>query len=144
MLKFRLAGATQEDLLTSYKSMVRPLLDYTAATYHPQLTRELSEEIESFQARAMKLVFGHTVSYRTVVDNEFIETHHQRRERLVEKFARKTQANQVFSDRWFPRNPEIDCNVRNRKEFREEKAKTTRLYRSPIFHMRRVMNTRPD
>ena len=138
--KLKASGLNSRDLLNIYKCSIRPILDYVVPTYHSQLTQEMSNEIEGLQAVAMKIVFGYKVSYQTVIDNDFIETHLERRERIVLKFARKNSAG-PFRDAWFPDNVGVDYFFRNRNRYLEEHARTTRLNKSPIFNMRRVLNS---
>ena len=137
--KLRSCGLGSGDLLAIYKSSIRPILDYVVPTYHSQLTREMSDEIEQLQATAMKIVYGYKVSYGTVLNNDCIESHADRRKRIVDKFARKNTEG-PFAEDWFPKNPGIAYNVRDRNEYLEEHARTTRLANSPIFNMRKILN----
>ena len=141
MRKLKFSGLNENDLLQTYKFIVRPILDYTVPTYHPQLTQEMSDEIEQLQASAMKVVFGNTVSYRTVIEHEKIEMHFTRREELVRRFALKNSNNPNFNSKWFPLNLDVQYNLRDRNLYLEEHARTTRLQKSPIFYMRRQLNT---
>ena len=138
--KLKASGLNSQDLLNIYKCSIPPILDYVVPTYHSQLTQEMSNEIECLQAVAMKIVFGYKVSYQTVIDNDFIETHLERRERIVLKFVRKNSAG-PFRDAWFPDNVGVDYFFRNKNRYLEEHARTTRLNKSPIFSMRRVLNS---
>ena len=134
------AGLKENDLLNSYKCMVRPVLDYTAPSYHSQLTGEQSNDIERYQASAMKVVYGNTVSYRTVLEHEKIEKHSTRRKLLVEKFATKASEHDLFKTKWFPLNTNVGYNLRDPNVYLEERARTTRLQKSPIFFMRKILN----
>ena len=138
--KLRRSGLPEKDLLTCYTTYIRPILDYAAPTYHPQLTAEQSAEIERFQAAAMKLVFGPLVAYQTVIDHDKIGLHELRRKKLFENFANKSLANPCFKEKWFPLNNEIDFNLRKRNRFLEQHARTERYRKSPIQAMRRYLN----
>ena len=140
MRKLRRSGLGQDDLLKIYCTMIRPIIDYTVPTYHSQLNQEQSNELERFQATAMKIVFGHRVSYRTVLENDMIEPHFQRRENIVKKFTVKASGHRLFKEKWFPINNEVDYAIRNRKIYLEEYARTNRLTKSPVFAMRRLLN----
>ena len=50
------SGVPSEDLLTFYKSVIIPSLEYGAPAFHTSLTKCLSEDIESIQKRALKIV----------------------------------------------------------------------------------------
>ena len=134
------SGMQQNDLLFTYKTIVRPALEFAAASYDSLLTAEQSESLEGLQARAMKVVFGETVSYRTVIEAGKIGTLKARRKELVKKLAIKTAKNERFSDKWFPRNPNITHNLRRREKYLIPKFRTERAKNSPIIAMRRILN----
>ena len=130
----------QENLLQVYKAVVRPVLDFAAVAYHSILTKRQAEEIERLQLRSMKIVFGDTVSYRTVISSGQIETLEERRTKLLEKFALKTANNPRFKDTWFPINPDIEHDLRRREKYIIPRMLTERGFKSPIIAMRRILN----
>ena len=138
--KLKSAGMSQEDLLLTYKSVLRPIIEFASPTYGPMLTEEMSTNIEQLQLRAMKIVYGNCVSYRTVLNMTNVELLSTRREKAIERFAVKTSLNPRFSNRWFPLNENIHHDIRHPKRYREFNCKTSRLYNSPLYHMRRVLN----
>ena len=133
------SGMDEPDLLHFYKCFIRPLLDYAVPTYHPQLTKELSSEIERFQASAMKIIYGPLVSYATVVDHNKIETHFKRREQILDKFTSKALANKNF-DHWFPKTDPPAYDVRHRETYKIDRYRTERYNKNPVQHMRRLLN----
>ena len=137
------SGLGEGDLLKTYTTYIRPLLDYAVPTYHPQLTDEMASELERFQAKAMKIVYGPLVAYHTVIENNLIVTHKQRRERLFDKFTRKAQANPAFREKWFPERPHIDYNLRHRPLLEQPTARTNRYQKSPLLAMRDMLNKNP-
>ena len=134
------SGMGQLDLLCVYKSVLRPVIEFACVTYGPMLTREMSEEIEKLQLRVMKIIYGVTVSYGTVLRETELETLEARRWERIRKFAIKAQKNEKYSAKWFPKARDHQYNTRRPKTFLEETSKTQRLYRSPIFTMRRILN----
>ena len=50
------SGFTTEELLTVYKTMVRPVADYGAVVYHSSLTDEQDEALDNLQNAALKCV----------------------------------------------------------------------------------------
>ena len=138
--KLRRSGLSQTDLLKTYKTYIRPILDYAVPTYHPQLTLALSLEIESFQADAMKIVFGPLVANHTVIEHEKIELHEIRRANLFQKFAEKAARNPSFNTKWFPHNHVHDHNLRRRNNYLELATRTERYKKSPIPAMRTLLN----
>ena len=64
-----------------------------------------------------------------------------RRETLFKKFATKTLENPRYTD-WFPLKSNVK-NTRNPRYYLETRATSDRLYKSPIFAMRRILNEQP-
>ena len=138
--KLKSSGMSQGDLLTVYTSVLRPIIEFASPTYGPMLTQDLCNKIEQLQLRAMKIVYGSCVSYGTVLRMTKLETLEKRRINAIKNFAVKTAANPRFSERWFPLNDNAHYNIRCPKQYLEFPSKTARLYNSPIFHMRRLLN----
>lgn len=133
------AGMKERDLLMTYKSVIRPTVEFAACSYHSLLTCEQANIIERLQGRAMKVVFGENVSYRTVIESGNIELLADRREQLVKNFAVKASKNERFAN-WFPPNPEIDHELRRREKYLIPRLRTERAKKSPIIYMRRILN----
>ena len=133
------AGMEQQDLLKIFNSVIRPTLEFAAATFHSMLTSEMSDEIEYIQRRASKIIFGWDSHYRDLVSDGKLETLAQQRETLTLNFAKKAQASDRFRD-WFPERQYSGFNLRSEKRFEESFARTTRLQNSPVFYMRRQLN----
>ena len=138
--QLKLVGISSADLLKVYLTVIRPIIEFAAVTYGPMLTSELSDCIERLQLRVMKIIFGLTVSYRSVLETLQIKTLKERRHDLLCKFAEKTVKNPRFSSKWFPLSNASQHNTRFKKRYLEEKSRTDRLYKSPLFTMRRILN----
>ena len=134
------AGIGPADMLNIYKCTVRPIIEFAAATYGPMLTQEQKKMIERLQLRVMKIIYGLTVSYRTVLEATGLQTLEERRCEIVRKFAEKTSNNERFREKWFPKNHDTNHLTRFPKVYREENCRTNRLYNSPIYTMRRILN----
>ena len=134
------SGMANADLLHIYKVTIRPAIEYASAAYHCLLTKEQSNSLERLQLRTMKTVFGDLVSYGTVIDAGLIEPLCQRREENFKKFALKTSKNSRF-DHWFPKNVEVNHNLRRRERYFIPRLNTERAMKSPIIQMRRYLNT---
>ena len=70
----RRAGLSEGDMLKIFNTVIRPTLGYAVPTYHPLLTAELSDQIESIQKRACKMIFGWNSSCDVLVLEGKIET----------------------------------------------------------------------
>ena len=88
----------------------------------------------------MKIVYGIYVSYATVLNETSLETLGGRRENLIKKFALKTARNPKFSNAWFPLAQPTQYNTRHKKKYAEIKCRTDRMYKSPMYTMRRILN----
>ena len=138
--KLKRGGMGQGDMLFIYSSVLRPIVEFACVTYGPMLTADLTSKVEKLQLRAMKIIYGFRVSYRTVLEMTSLQTLQERRDERIRKFAVKTAANPRFAERWFPKNPPPAHNIRKPKIYHEENSRTTRLYNSPLFTMRRILN----
>ena len=135
----KIAGFTELELATVYRTVVRPVLDYCAVVYHPMLSDEQDQLIERLQARALKNIYGYKDSYATMREKAGVTTHRARRIELCDKFARKASANPRFE--WFPAR--TGRSGRHAEPFKEFQARTDRLFNSPLYYFRRRMNGKP-
>ena len=136
----RRAGLCEEDMLQIFNTVVRPVVEYAVPTYHPMLTGEMRDAIESIQKRASKIIFGWNADYDELVKSGRIETLQARRDKLTLNFARKASKDERFKH-WFPERNMNGVELRNVKKYKETFARTDRLWKSPIFHMRRLLNS---
>ena len=97
-----------------------------------------SKKLEDMQKRCLRTIFGYDKSYEKLLELSGLRTLEERRYDSLIKFARKTAANPQFSH-WFTKNTNRKSN-RNFKPYKEELARSERLYKSPLFTMRRLLN----
>ena len=86
----------------------------------------------------MRTIYGYDLNYEQLLKKSNLKTMEDRRVDLFKKFKTKTSENLKYQD-WFPLKDSIR-NVRRPRPYLEEKAKTERLYRSPIYAMRSLLN----
>ena len=135
-------GMSREDLVKFYVVNLRPVLEYTQVTYHKMLTVQQSGELERAQATALRIAFGNQIrSYTTLLEESGQERLKTRRENAFTKFAKKTLNHENFSSRWFPENREQIHDLRRQEKYFIERARTDKLKNSPIFQMRKFLNT---
>ena len=48
---------SSEELVTVYKSSIRPVFDYLDVVYHSMLTDDLDKELDRLQSQALKIIF---------------------------------------------------------------------------------------
>ena len=127
------------EILALYKSMVRPVAEFAAPAYHSLLNASQTGMLEQLQARAMKIIFGWNVSYRTALLETNTPRLEERRQQLVEKFAQKCVKEERFKS-WFPLNFEAPYDTRRREKYKISRGRTQRFYRNPLSYMRKYLN----
>ena len=135
-------GFSSSDLVRVYRSVILPVHDYCSCVYNSSLTLTQASALERLQAQALKSIFGYEHSYSSLLEKTGLKKLQQRCDDRCEKFARKCLATDRFKP-WFPIN-HIARPTRNHLPYKEEFARTKRLYNSPLYHMRRVLNGKPS
>ena len=107
--KLKQFGLKQEELLTAWKVLLRPIAEYAAPLWHSGLTKCDSEKLERLQKRAVGLILGttyvnyerrykvkgETVPYETALKYLEIPKLAERRESLTRTFAIDTFNNEI-------------------------------------------------
>ena len=88
LLHFRRAGVPPKDLVTLYKAIIRPVLEYAAPVWHSSLPDCLFKDLEQVQRRALRTCFGDG-SYNELLNAAGLPTLLDRRVRLGESFYNK-------------------------------------------------------
>ena len=139
LLKYKKYGINKDRLRDVYTSILRSVLEYSAPAYHSQLTKAQTNLLEKVQKRCLRLIYGYEKTYEDLLVEARLETLESRRTVLFNKFAAKTVKNQKYSA-WFPPKPETRP-TRSSQKYLEEHASGNRLYNSPIYTMRRTLNS---
>ena len=84
-------------------------------------------------------MFGYNKSYDALLAESALETLKDRRAKPLAKFLDKSIKNPDYED-LFPRSLSERSSARTGKKYQEYFARTQRLYNSPIFTMRRLLN----
>ena len=74
------------DLLFVYLSVLRPVLDFAAPTYHSLLSVSQTDTLESLQRKAFKIIYS-DLSYREALAVSNVKTLEDRRFELTKNFA---------------------------------------------------------
>ena len=88
LLDLRRAGVPPKDLVTLYKAIIRPVLEYATPAWHSSLPDWLSKDLEQVQRRALRTCFGDG-SYNELLNAAGLPTLLDRRMRLCESFYNK-------------------------------------------------------
>ena len=117
---FETARIPNPDQVKLYSSLLLPVLDYACITYHSMLTVDQSKEIEKLQRNSLRVIYGPNISYAGMLEMSGLEWLPDRRLQLLDNFAKEAAED---------------------PKYREEKfARTSRLYNSPLYFMRRRLN----
>ena len=87
--KLRKAGMNHEQLLKTYKGLIRPQAEYATQVWHSMITCEQAAAIERQQTLALKHIFGNKLSASKLQVKADIDLLSKRRERFCLSFARK-------------------------------------------------------
>ena len=134
------SGMSSEDMLYLYKSLIRPVADFASVTYHTMLNQGQSDRLEKLQKRALKIVYGTSLTTEELLSVSGVNLLHDRREEMFLKFAMKVKDNERINKKWLPLASESVHDTRNKQTYKEITARTERLKNSPIFAMRRLLN----
>ena len=138
LLHYKRSGVPKERLKDVYCAMNRSILEYTSNIYHSLINIGQSNELELIQKRNLRIIYGYNHDYHTLLQISGLTSLKDRRIESFKKFAHKTVTNAKYSH-WLPKNPSERLN-RNTALYKEETAIGNRLYNSPIFAMRRLLN----
>ena len=136
--KLKQFGLKQEELLTAWKVLLRPIAEYAAPLWHSGLTKCDSEKLERLQKRAVGLILGttyvnyerrykvkgETVPYETALKYLEIPKLAERRESLTRTFAIDTFNNERHKG-FFELNNNVRPNARSKAVIQEKLVELT-------------------
>ena len=132
------SGFSEKESLKVYKTMLRPIVEYSAVVYNFITTQEQEDDLERVQTRALKDIYGHVYSRKTLMKMSGLETLKERRDKASLKFVQKLANNPRFGG-WFPQKRSSSRQL-NTQEYVEYPARTDRRRNSPLYHYRRLLN----
>ena len=134
------SGMSPGDLLFVYTTVLRPLLDFAAPTYHSLLNIGQTLSLEALQKKALRIVYNPEISYEEALAVSNITTLEERRRNLTRDFALSTSKNTRYKDGWFPQKPNQNYSIRKPRPYIETQYKTERMRKNPINYMRKLLN----
>ena len=164
--KLKSFGATQEDLINVWTTMLRPSAEYAAPLWHSSLTLCESKNLEKLQKTALAIILGKTyinfkpyyniennlMNYKAALSALKLDTMYDRREKLTTKFAKsliksEKHRNMLPGEKTFVSTRDrliISNNNPDDKKvlvkLNEVKTNTERHYMSSIPYMTRTIN----
>ena len=144
---------TEDEMLTAWKVMLRPITEYAAPLWQSGLTISQSNKLENLQKKALGLIFGikyidHRRLYRVNGDYKDYESSldyleltslGKRREILMCKFAINT-AKSERHEGFFEKKSPTNYNMRSKVNIKEKICKTKRCSQSAVPYMSKILN----
>lgn len=142
LLKMKKAGLCQRDLIQSYKTLIRPVVEYVVPVWHPLITAEQASELERQQTQALRNIFGPGMSAKRMRETADIDSQSSRREKMCLKFANKCLNNKRCVGWFTERPPSMYARRLNTKypRFHVPLARTDRYRNSPKNYLRGLLN----
>ena len=103
------------------------------------LCAELEQQIERQQKLALKLIYGFDFKYDELLGKAGILTLKARREAACIGFAFKLSKSKRYAS-WLPLHEVQGPTLRRRNIYEEFNSRTSRLFNSPLFYLRRILN----
>lgn len=76
------SGVSLKDIVCIYCSLIRSILEYGCAVWHPGLTVSQSKDIERIQKRCLRIIY-HDLSYQEALVQSGLESLSSRRETII-------------------------------------------------------------
>ena len=151
--KLKHFGLQKEELITAWRSILRPITEYAVPLWHSGLTEKDSYRIELLQKKALGIILGcvyvdnkryysldnKIVSYDEALQKLSLTTLNQRREVLTTKFAIDTARNEKHNG-FFIKKQIHNIATRNMFVIEEPFCKNERYYKSAVPYMARTLN----
>ena len=148
-------GVKQEERLTTWKVLIRPITEYAAPLWHSSLLEYDKRKLENLQKKALGLILGTTyidyrryykingqpVSYELALKSCDLTPLAERRENLTIKFALDTYNNPSHKD-FFERLPDSRPNTRSSPKVHVPTGSTNRYTNSAIPVFTRIINSK--
>ncbi|XP_071959515.1 uncharacterized protein [Antedon mediterranea] len=96
-------GAPNDDLVFTFITYIRPLLEYASPLWHSSITNKQSDQLEFIQKRVVKLIIGYQnyVSYAKSLETLKLKTLQHRRQVLLYNFGKGLLKSDRFKE-WIP------------------------------------------
>ncbi|XP_069975515.1 uncharacterized protein [Penaeus vannamei] len=136
--KLKSFGASQEDLLRIWTTLLRPVCEYAAPVWHSSITNFEKIKLEKLQKRALHIILGSNYTTYTEALNQLqIPSLEDRRKSLTKKFAHiftSTRHRHLLPDASILNHEDVN------NKLCEPKCHTSRYYMSTIPYCIRHLN----
>ena len=131
LYQLKRSGINQNDLLTIYVSVIRPVLEYACPVWHSCLPKYLSDNIEFIQKRSLKTIYPGN-DYSTCLTLCGLPTLFTRRKTLCEAYFNKIKRNDHKLHDLLPAERNVQYDFRNMNILPVPYARTNRFKNSFI------------
>ena len=123
-----------------YFKEIRSLCEMACQVFHSGLTKKQSNDIESIQKKALKIILGeHYLGYEEACTLLSAEPLADRRESLCLTFVKRAVKSGLHTDIFSPTIS--SCKTRSKNNLlKEYHCNTKRYYNSPLVYLSRVYN----
>ena len=124
------AGISKSDLLTVYKSLINPVLNYGAEVFHAALPKYLSDDLEGIQKMALRIIASSpSSSYEELLQQFNMASLKDQRllkcKNLFEKITTNGNKHKLYS--LFPKKCERNYNLRRHRQYENINCRTKRF-----------------
>ena len=133
------AGWKRQSTLKIYKTVLRPALEFANVIYGPLLNSGQTAAIERLQKRCLRMIYGWEKSYETLLQESNLTTLEERRKERIDRFACKSERNQLVNYKWYLPN-ENRKTGRKFNKYIEPKVRTARQTTNPVYHYSKRLN----
>ena len=142
LTKLRKKGLSENDLVKTYKCLIRPTAEYASPSWHSSLTATQSAELERQQTQALKNIYGPGISANKMRLRSDLDTLAKRRETAAKKFATKAAMNPRSAEWFIERRSPVYARRSgvNYPKYQEQTARTDRHRNSPKNYLVRLLN----
>ena len=130
-----------EDMKTIYILYIRSILEQSCTIWHSSLTQEDRVALERVQKNAFRNILQERYeSYENALKLLNMETLHERREKLLLKFALKSTQLKETKELFPLRNTQQSMNTRHTEKYVVQHAHTERLKHSTVPYLQKILN----
>ena len=130
LILLKRAGKPPKDIIDTYISIVRSVLEYVCVVWHPGLTIEQSNKIEHIQKRSLSIAHS-DLEYEKVLEKYNMTTLKDRREQMCKKLF-ESMKNEDHKLHYLLPPVRDHVTARQHRKYEPPKLRTYRLKKSPV------------
>ena len=136
LVQLKRNGASVDDMVHFYQTVIRPVLEYACPAWHTSLTAEQHNKLESIQKRALKIIYGQSSHYDEICQTYAHEKLIDRRVVLCKTFFNSITNINSCLNYLLPQTRSSDAVQRLRKPnyLVADIPRTTRFQKSFLIH----------